>query len=134
MHTRQQSHFASNLPDLIERPPITTPPLVQNVLAEIFLPQTLESPVRQNSLLFVVFRNRRDNLVLQRIHQMIAVLLRMLLRIDGIVQAVAILLRNLFVQPFIKWQRRDNNLPRVDLLIQLLYRTYNFFYLRMPQL
>src|SRR5712675_332096 len=67
MHTRQQSHFTSNLPDLIERPPIRTPPLVQNVVAEIFLAQTLESALRQNSLLFVFFRNRRDNLVLQRI-------------------------------------------------------------------
>src|SRR6202007_2214779 len=34
VHARQQADFAGDLPDLIERAPIRTPPLVQNGVAE----------------------------------------------------------------------------------------------------
>ncbi len=134
MHARQQTHFAGNLANLIKRAPIRTPPLVQNIVAEKLFAQPLESALRQRTLLFVVFRNGLDNLALQRIHQVIAVFLRMLLRIERIVQPVAVFLRDLLVQRLIKGQRLDGHLLRIDPLIQLLNRADNFLDLRMSKL
>src|SRR5258706_14216691 len=127
MYAWQQSNFAGNLPDLIERAAIRTAALVQNVVAEIFLAQPLERAFGQRALLFILFRNGLDNLFLERIHQVIAFLLGMLLSIYRIVQPVAIFLGNFFVQSLIERQRLDFHLRRINFLEQFLYSSDDLF-------
>ena len=69
VHARQHSHFAGDLADLVERARIGTPAPNQHVVAENALAQPLERAIRQLALLFVFFRNRRQDFVLDRVHQ-----------------------------------------------------------------
>ena len=116
---RQHAHFAGDRPDLIERATVRAPVREQNVVAEVFFAEPLKRAHRKSTLLFFLFGDRVDDFLLQRVHKVVALFLRMLFRVEGVVQPRAVLLFDLGVELVVEGKRSDNNLCRIKLRVQL---------------
>ncbi len=133
VHARQQAHFARDRPDLVELSPVRSPPQLQGVVAEVLLAQPPEGAQRERPFLFFFLRDRLFDLVLQRIHQVVALLLRIFLRVQRVVQPLAVFLLDLFVQRFVKWQRLDHDFLWIHLPVQFPDRRHDALDLRMAE-
>src|SRR5207247_9765905 len=94
MHAREQADFASDQPNLVEGAAVRTAAGVQNIIAEDVFAETLESALGQGALcvhlLFRLFRNELDDLFLERIGEMIALVLGMLFGAYCVIEASAV--------------------------------------------
>ena len=122
VRARQHSHFAGDLPNLVERACVRPPVAIENVLAEIAFAQPLKRACRQRALLFVVFRNRFKNRFLDVVDQVVAFFLRVFRRVQGIVQPRAVFLFDLLGERFIERERGHDYFVRLQFVMQLADR------------
>ena len=92
VHARQHSHFASDLANLIERARIGTAAANQHIVAENAFAQTLECAIGQLALSSSSSGIGGEDFRLDRVHQAIAFVLRMLGGVESVAQAIAVLL------------------------------------------
>ena len=128
VHARQQSDFAGDLANFVERAAIRAALAVQDVVAENVLAQALKCALGELALLFVFFRNRFDDLGFHLIDQVVAFLLRMLLGVQRVVQFRAVfLLRSASQTLSSNGQRRHLHLLRLELRVQFAIAATIFF-------
>ncbi len=118
----QHAHFAGDVADFVEGAGVRAPVALQDVFAEVLFAQALKCAHGERALLFVLFRNRRFDLFLDFVDQVIAFLLRILLGVQSVVQLRAEFLLDFLGQSFVKRQRRNGNFVRLDLVMQFADR------------
>ncbi len=91
----------------------------QDVFAEIMLPHPLKRTSRQDTLLLLVLRNRIHDLFADFRNVVVALLLRMLFRIQRVAQSRAVALFEFRGKLVIKRQRRHFHFLRLDLRVKL---------------
>src|SRR5882757_763834 len=139
MNARQHPYLTSDLPNLIESPSIRTTPSQQHVVTENLLTEPLECAISEFVARFVILRNRRHDLGLNRIDQAVALALGVLRRVKGVAQSLSILrldlvvqrlvergwryLRLLGVHAFVKFSNRCNDLANFGM--RKFQRVYN---------
>ena len=87
VRARQHAHFNPDVPDLIECPRVRTALLVDHLLPENPLTQHFVIMLQLLFCVFVVFRKRRFQFLLDLLHQRVALGFRMLFRIQSIHQS-----------------------------------------------
>ncbi len=92
----QHSDFNPDVADLVELAPVRTPVLLDHLFAEHFLAQQVKVLTRFLPSLFVLFRDRRFELVLELLDERVALVLGVLLRVNSVQQTIAQLGTNLF--------------------------------------
>src|SRR5438094_1121388 len=105
MHAGEQADCASDQPNLVEGAAVRTAAGVQNIIAEDVFAETLESALGQSALfvhlLFRLFRNKLDDLFLESIDEMIALILGMLFGVYCVLVGMAVFFVDVFVYDLI---------------------------------
>ena len=133
VRARQNTHFAGDVADFIERAGIRAPVAVQDVVAEIIFAQAFKRPHGQRALLFVLFRDRLFNRFLDFVDQVIAFLLRIFLGVQGVVEFRAVFLLDFLGERLIERQRGNGHFVRLDLVMQLADRRDDVLDLFVPE-
>src|SRR5579859_1952568 len=137
MHARKQAHFTGNMPNLVERAAIRTAAGVQNVIAEDVLAKALKGALGKGALfihfLLGLFGDGLDDFILQFIDEVVALFFGVLLGVESVVQLRAILFLEVFVDRLVERERRDDNLDRLELRVQLLNGGDNLLDLRVAK-
>src|SRR5438067_1036873 len=112
--------------------------LRENIIAEDVFAETLESALGQSALfvhlLFRLFRNKLDDLFLESIDEMIALLLGMLFGVYCVMEAIAVFLLEVLVDGFIERERRNSDFLGLELGVQFLDGGDDFLNLRVAEL
>src|SRR5579859_247540 len=124
VHAGEQADFAGNMPNLIERAAIRTAAGVQNIIAEDVLAKALKGALGKDALfihfLLGLLGDGLDDFILQFIDEVVALFLGVLLGVESVVQLRAILFLEVFVDGLVERERRDDNLDRLELRVELL--------------
>src|SRR6266478_4764455 len=119
MNAREQADFASDLANLVEGAAIGTATFVKNVVTEDFFAEAFKGALGQRALLvhffLGLFGNGLDDLFLERVDEVIAFFLEML--VDGLIER----------------KRRDNDLFRLELRVKFLDGGDDFLDLRVAE-
>src|ERR1700674_386661 len=110
MGARENSNFAPDLANLIERTPIGTPLVVDNLLAEDAFPQSLVVSLQLCAAFFIVLRERRHQFLLEILNQRIAFSFRMFLSIETVGEIRTNLFMQLVIVALIEFGRRNSAL------------------------
>src|SRR6516162_10337746 len=134
MHAWQQSHFTGDLANLVEGPSVRAALGLQNFRTEKVFAQTFESALGQRQLLLFLFGDVLYNLILERLHKMVALLLGVFLRVQRVEQLCAKVLLQVVVNLLVEGQRLDNNFGRLELVVKLLDPSNNLADLLVPEI